>query len=394
MPSPSEPTSPARRAAALRFIILLGMVSLFADATYEGARSIHGPFLKNLGASASAVGLVAGLGEFFGFALRLFSGALADRTRAYWTITILGYAMNLFAVPALAFAGNWEMAALLVILERTGKSLRAPARDVLLSEAAHDVGSGWGFGLHAAFDQTGAVIGPLFVAWSVARTGGYGPAMLWLAIPAGVSLLALLVARANSPVSAPELSPVEETKAFPKVFWVYITAAALLAIGYCDFPIIAFHLEKTRLAKPSTIPLLYAFAMAMNGSTALLFGRLYDRLGLTALSLGLLISALALPLEFLGGAGAAIAGVACWGTGMGAMDAILRAGISKVVSMNKRGRAFGVFNAIYGAAWLAGSSAMGLLYEHSILALVALGIVAQGASAVLFFSLRGKLSAK
>jgi len=371
---------------------MLGMVSLFADITYEGARSIHGPYLRGLGASAAVVGLVAGLGEFFGFSLRLASGILADRTRAYWTITILGYMMNLFAVPALAFAGNWEMAALLVIAERAGKSLRAPARDVLLSEAANEVGQGWGFGLHAAFDQVGAVLGPLFVAWSVAREGGYKPAMLWLAIPAVLALMALLVARANDPSLKPEeLSSKPEQRAFPPVFWTYIVAAALLAFGYCDFPIIAFHLEKTGLAKAASIPLLYSLAMAMNGIMALVFGRLYDRLGLAALSLGLVISAMSLPLEFLGGTAASIAGVVCWGTGMGSMDAILRAGISKVVSMNKRGRAFGVFNAIYGAAWLGGSALMGLLYERSILTLVIVGVAAQGAAAVVFFSLRHKL---
>lgn len=387
----AQPASSSKRAAALRFVVMLGIVSLFADVTYEGARSIHGPFFRGLGASAAVVGLVAGLGEFFGFSLRLASGILADRTRAYWTITIFGYVMNLLAVPALAFAGNWETAALLVIAERTGKSLRGPARDVLLSEAANEVGQGWGFGLHAALDQVGAVVGPLFVAWSVAREGGYKPAMLWLAVPAILALLALLLARANDPTTKPEQSSTLEQKSFPRVFWIYIVAASLLAFGFCDFPLIAFHLEKTGLAQAASIPLLYALAMAMNGVMALVFGRLYDHLGLLALSLGLGISALALPLEFLGGSGASIAGIVCWGTGMGSMDAILRAGISKVVSMNKRGRAFGVFNAIYGAAWLGGSASMGLLYDRSILALVVLGIAAQAAAATLFFSLRHKL---
>ena len=97
--------SPQERASALRFIVCLGFVSLFADMTYEGARSIMGPFLKDLGASATQVGLIAGFGEMLATSLRLFSGRFADRTRAYWTITILGYAVNVIAVPALAFAG-------------------------------------------------------------------------------------------------------------------------------------------------------------------------------------------------------------------------------------------------------------------------------------------------
>jgi MFS family permease len=377
----------------MKFIICLGIVSLFADITYEGARSISGPFLMGLGATAAQVGFVAGFGEFLGYALRLFSGMLADRTRAYWTITIVGYAVNLFAVPLMAFAGNWPMAALLVAAERTAKGLRAPSRDVLLSEAAHRVGRGWGFGLHAAMDQTGAVLGPLFVAWSVARANGYGPALLRLAIPAGCAIGALLIARMFD-ITGASAAPVKRNEqALPRVFWIYVMAAGLLAAGYADFPIVAFHFQKTGLVKPAVIPLLYSVAMAANGITAPLFGKLYDRLGLVVLPAGILASMAALPLNFFGGIDSALLGVFCWGTGMGAMDAVLRSGISQIVSMDKRGRAFGLFNAVYGAMWLAGSSTMGLLYERSIVALVILGVVAQVASAAIFFGLRERLRA-
>ena len=381
----------------MRFIVCLGIVSLFADVTYEGARSITGPFLLNLGASATEVGFIAGLGEFIGYGLRLVSGALADRTRAYWTITIAGYSVNLFAVPALAFAGNWPTAALLVAAERTAKGLRAPARDVLLSEAAHRVGRGWGFGLHAAMDQTGAVIGPLFVAWAVSRNLGsanaYAPALLRLAIPAACALAALLVARSFDITGARQAPPAApKTEPLPRVFWIYVAAAGLLAAGYVDCPIIAYHFEKTALASPATIPLLYAVAMAVNGITAPVFGRLFDRYGLAVLSAGILVSLLALPLDFLGGLTAAIAGVACWGAGMGVMDATLRAGVSQLIPLERRGWAFGVFNAGYGACWLAGSSIMGLLYDRSIGALVVLGMAAQAAAAMMFFTLRGRLT--
>ena len=161
--SAAAQVAPLNRKTAVRFIVCLGVVSLFADMTYEGSRSILGPYLKDLGAGATQVGIIAGLGEMLGFALRLFSGRLADRTRAYWPIVFLGYGLNVLVVPALAFVGNWQAAALLVIAERTGKSLRGPARDVLLSEATKEVGHGFGFGLHAAMDQTGAVLGPLLV---------------------------------------------------------------------------------------------------------------------------------------------------------------------------------------------------------------------------------------
>ncbi len=384
--------SKEERAVALRFIVCLGVVSLFADMTYEGAYSIIGPFLKDLGATATQVGIIAGLGEMIAASLRYFSGKLVDRTRAYWGVAIFGYVLNLVVVPAMAFAGNWQMAALLVVMERTGKSLRGPARDVLLSEATGKVGHGWGFGLHAAMDQTGAVLGPLLMVAAVARTEHFGPAFLRLAIPAGAALAALLAARAvypNAGVTTPK--PVKQ-QALPKVFWMYVAAAGVLACGFVDFPLLAYHFQKTAIARPAVIPLLYAGAMGVNGLTALIFGKLFDRYGIQILTFGLFVSLFALPLGFLGGPTGAVAAVACWAVGLGVQDATLRSGIAQVVSMNKRGTAFGAFNGVYGIAWFLGSATMGLLYDHSLLALVLFGMVAQATAAIMFYRLRNRIS--
>jgi MFS family permease len=381
-----------QRPRAVRFIVCLGIVSMFADITYEGARSVLGPFLHDLGASAKQVGIIAGIGEMLAASLRFFSGRLADRTRAYWTITIVGYGVNLIAVPALAFAGQWWIAAILVALERTGKSIRGPARDVLLSEATATVGHGWGFGLHAALDQTGAVIGPLIVAVTVLKSHAFGPAFLGLALPAGAAVAALLVARAWFPAQGAAAPQQIEQSTFPKVFWIYITASGLLACGFVDFALLSYHFQNTGVVGPALIPLLYSGAMAVNAITAPLFGRLFDRFGIVMLSIGTLISMLSLPLGFLGGPAAAMAGVACWATGIGAQDAILRSGIAQVVSMNKRGSAFGAFNGLYGVMWFVGSAAMGVLYDRSITALVSFGLAMQLIAAATFFWLRGRLS--
>ena len=383
--------SQQERKSAFRFIVALGFVSLFADMTYEGAHSVIGPLLKDLGATATEVGIIAGFGEMIAASLRYFSGRLADRTQAYWTITTLGYFLNLVVVPGLAFAGNWQAAALLVVAERTGKSLRGPARDVLLSEATEVVGHGSGFGLHAAMDQTGAVLGPLLVAASVARTHHFGSAFLLLAVPAAAAFIALLFARwARSNKGTPPPAPAR--KDLPNVFWIYVGAAGLLALGFVDFPLLAFHFQKNSLTSPEMIPLLYAGAMGVNGVTALIFGRLFDRFGIQIISIGILVSLLALPFGFLDGTSGVYISVACWATGLGAQDATLRSGISEVVSMNKRGTAFGAFNAAYGVLWFLGSVAMGVLYDFSLVALVAFGICAQALAAVVFIWLRWPLA--
>jgi MFS family permease len=374
----------------MRFIVCLGIVSLFADMTYEGAHSIIGPYLRDLGATAFQVAMIAGIGEMLAASLRLFSGRFADRTRAYWLITFCGYSMNVLAIPALAFAPTWQLAAILIVAERTGKALRGPARDVLLSGATQEVGHGWGFGLHSIMDQTGAVIGPLLMVAAVARSHHFGPGFLWLAFPAVGTLIALLAARVLNPEHTGK-TKVQSEQMLPRVFWLYVIAAGLLACGMVDFPLLAYHFQGAQMATAVEIPLLYAVAMGVNGITALIFGRLFDRFGLNTLVFGIFFSMLALPLGFLGGPTGAIASVACWATGLGAQDACLRSGIATVVSMNKRGGAFGSFNGVYGVMWFIGSAVMGLLYSRSLIGLVVFGVATQLIAAVMFFRLRGMI---
>jgi predicted MFS family arabinose efflux permease len=180
------------------FIILLGIVSLFGDVTYEGARSVAGPYMATLGASASTVGLVAGIGEFAGYALRLASGYLVDRTKTYWLLTFVGYGL-LLSIPLLAFAGHWQLAAVLIILERIGKAIRSPARDTMLSYAAKGVGRGWGFAVHEALDQIGAIVGPIVFSLVFLFHGGYREGFTLLWIPALLTLVVLTIARKKVP---------------------------------------------------------------------------------------------------------------------------------------------------------------------------------------------------
>ena len=379
------------RKAAIKFIVCLGMVSLFADMTYEGAYSIMGGFLKDLGATAAEVGIIAGVGEMIAASLRYFSGRLADRTRAYWTLALAGYAMNLLVVPALAFVGTWQAAAILIIAERTGKALRGPARDVLLSDATAKVGHGWGFGLHAAMDQTGAVAGPVLMFITVGRLHNFAPAFLRLAAPALLAFVAMLAARIVYPQNKGTPPARKDTSVLPKVYWIYVAAAGVLALGFLDFPLLSFHFENAKIVDKQYIPLLYALAMGVNGLTALIFGRLFDKYGIVVLAWGILISMLSLPLGFLGGAVAITVGVCCWALGLGVQDASLRSGIAQLVSMNKRGTAFGTFNAVYGIMWFIGSATMGLLYDHWIGALVIFGLAAQVTAAGMFFWLKKPL---
>jgi MFS family permease len=365
---------------ALHFVVLLGVVSLFADMTYEGARSITGPFLAVLGASGAAVGVVAGLGELIGYGLRLVSGHLADRTGRYWLITWAGYALNVAAVPLLALAGRWETAAVFMVAERIGKAVRTPARDAMLSHATHRLGHGFGFGLHEALDQTGAVCGPLSVALVLAVGGGYPAAFAVLVVPAAITLGVLSAAWRLFPHPQQleeQRSDLPARDQFPRTFWLYAAASGFIAAGFVDWPLVAYHLQKQGVIAARSIPIFYAVAMGTSAAAALVFGRLFDRVGSGVIGISVFISALCAPLVFLGGPILALLGIACWGIGMGAQESVLRAMIAGMVSAPRRGAAYGVFNASFGAAWFAGSALLGVLYDVSLAGLVAFSIVAQ-----------------
>ncbi len=367
------------RESALKFIVLMGIVSLFADMTYEGARSITGPYLAVLGASGTTVGVVAGFGEFIGYGLRLVSGYISDRTGRYWTLTILGYAVNLLAVPMLALAGRWEVAAFLIVIERMGKAIRTPARDAMLSHATDKIGRGWGFGLHEAMDQVGAVLGPVIVAAFLYLNGGYRAGFAFLLVPALMAMAVLLVSRFlyPHPRDFEARTPKFEAAGIQRVFWLYLAGAGFIAAGYADFPLIAYHFEKMSVANENWIPVFYAVAMGVDAISALIFGRLFDRIGVSVLVISSLISMLFAPLVFLGGFYYALSGMVLWGIGMGAQESVMRAAIAEMVPADRRGSAYGIFNTGFGVSWFLGSALMGMLYDMSIPALIAFSMSIQ-----------------
>ena len=375
------------RTRAVTFIILLGAISLFADMTYEGARSITGPYLGALGVTATTIGIVAGLGELVGYAVRLGSGYLADASGRYWAVTIFGYVLNLFAVPLLALAGNWQIAVVLIIAERMGRAVRSPPRDAMLSHAAGQTGLGWGFGLHQALDQTGAVVGPLLVSGLLFLGHDFRAAFAVLLAPAVVSISLVLAARLSFPQPRDfELAPPPlDTTGLAPSFRVYLVAVALIAAGYADFALIAYHFGKASVMPATWIPIVYAIAMAVDGAAGLALGSLFDRIGLRAMILATLISAAAAPLVFLGGFAAAVLGMACWGIGTGAQESVMRATVSQLAPQHRRATAFGIFNAVYGVAWFAGSVLLGVLYDLSIVMVAMVSMALQALAVPVLF---------
>jgi hypothetical protein len=365
--------------SALAFVVAFGVVSLFADMAYEGMRGITGPYLALLGASGAAVGIIAGTGELFGYLLRLASGRLVQRTGAYWPITLAGYALQMAAVPAMALTGSWQAAAAFIILERTGKALRNPAANTMMSRAGEQIGQGWAFGLHEALDQTGALIGPLITALVLARHGHYSDAFLWLGVPAVMTVLVVTSVSLRFPYAG-NVSPkagAQEATTLPRTFWLYAASAGLVAFGFADWPLIAYHFAQVKTVTPALVPVLYAGAMGATGIGALAFGRWFDRIGFAVLIPAIVIAAVTAPLVFLGSKWFAIGGAVCWGVALGMETSALNAGVARLVPDAMRASAFGIFSAVFGIAWFAGSAALGALYDVSLTALVIVSIAAE-----------------
>ncbi|MHB1553312.1 MAG: MFS transporter [Acidimicrobiales bacterium] len=377
-----------RGSAALRFVVVVGVMSFFADFTYEGSRSMVGQYMGMLGAGALAISMVSGFGTLLGYGLRLLSGPGADRTGKYWPITIAGYVLQMSVVPLLALAGSWEVAAVLIVAERVGKAIRNPPRDAMLSHAAEEIGYGWAFGLHEALDQFGATFGPLFVALMLlVFHHDYKVAFALLAVPAVIELSLLAVARLSYP-NPSELSAgkakLTTTDRMPRAFWVYLGAAALVGAGFADFPLIAYHFERSRIVSTELVPVFYAVAMAVGGAGSLVFGRLFDRFGMKLLVPLTLLSAVYAPLVFLGGFWAGLAGVGHWGGGTGVQESIIPAAVARMVSRDRRASAFGIFTGGYGVAWFAGSTVIGVLFGVSLPVVVVFAMVSEVAALPFF----------
>jgi MFS family permease len=382
-------------------------VSLFADLCYEGMRSGIGPYLALMGASGTAVGIVSGTGEAVGYALRYWSGSLADRTHAYWAITISGYAVNLVAVPLLALAGGWPMVAALVAFERMGKGFRSPAKSTLTSFAASDLGAGRAFAINEAMDQVGGLLGPLAVAgvlaWKGETLSGFGWAFVLLAVPAAISVAVLLRARRlyPDPRQIEGDQPADAAAKLGPSYRIYLLGVALVAIGLADWPLLAYHLEKANVLDAKWLPIAYSAAMGFDGLVSLSAGLWFDknraRGGTGAAVLATFVIAGAAYAVFAFESSAtlrvfAIAGVALWSLVHAATNSIGKAMIAALVPRAQRGRAYGTYYLVFGIAWWAGSVLLGALYDRSHLAagVTASGALVLGAAVVMWSGWRVK----
>jgi MFS family permease len=384
-----------------KFVLWFGVASMFADITYEGARSITGPYLASLGASATLVGAITGVGEAIGQSGRLVSGPLADKTRAYWGLALGGYFLTAISVPLLGLTSILWIVTGLILAERAGKALRRPAKDVMLSHATSAIGRGKGFAVHEALDQFGAVVGPLAVAGMFALTGHYAPTFAMLAVPGlGVIVLLLWLRRSvpDPSVYEPSAAVVTPTPApvgrkakrrnrltLGRPYWWYLAFVSLTTIGYSTFGVLSYHLVKENLVATAIVPVIYAGAMAVDGLAALAVGALFDNIGRRVLLVVPFLSAAVPVFAFSGHVATAVMGILIWAVVLGVQESVLRAAVADLIPVERRGTAYGYFATALGLAALVGGVMTGALYQTSLPLLIAVVATIEGLAVVLFF---------
>ena len=374
----------------MRFVVAFGIVSMLADFVYEGARAITGPYLATLGASALAVGFITGFGEAVALVFRLLTGRLSDRTGRHWALSIAGYAITVIAVPLLAVTTALWPAAALVVAERFGKAVRTPARDTMLAQAGTAGGRGKAFALHEALDQSGALLGPLLVAAMIA-VSGYQLGFAVLAVPGALALLTLAWLRRAVPTPSDyehtSVSAAAESGRLPRMFWLYSAFTAVSMAGFATFGVLAYHLQVQRVLAPPLIPVVYAAAMGAAALAAVASGHLYDRIGLRGLVLALPLAAAVPFLSFSTVPALVWLGAIVWGAAMGIHESTLRAAVADLVPSARRGTGYGIFTAVYGLSWLAGSTIIGGLYAVSTASVAVFTVAAQAIALILFLPL-------
>lgn len=399
-----------------RAVVTLGLVSLAADMVYEGMRSVAGPFLGSLGASALTVGLVTGAGEAVALVLRLVTGSWADRRQRHWRLTVVGYAMTAVCVPLLAVApfvggAGVAVAATLILLERTGKAIRSPAKSALLARMTARTGRGRGFAVHKALDQVGAFTGPLLLTGVVALTGVLWPGFVLLAVPGVVAmlLLALLARRVPSLTGPDPDEPAPTTPAptspaptrgrrigagalglhLPGSFHVFSLAVALSTVGLMTFGVISYRFVEAGLVPLAAVPLVYALGMAVQAVAALVTGELFDRWGAGVLLVVPLLVTGVPWLVFADALVAVLVGVGVWGFATGVQDSTVKAHVADLVPGPQRATAYGVFAAVQGLGALAGGALAGALAtgQAGTLAWI-IAVLQLGAFALLWSTLR------
>jgi|ECHhosMinimDraft_1075155.scaffolds.fasta_scaffold03867_1 Major Facilitator Superfamily. len=364
----------------IAIIILFGIVSMLADITYEGARSVIPQYLGYLGADLAFVGFLGGMAEFSSYLLRFASGFIASRYGFLWGLTISGYALTGLSIALLSISTNWLYASTFTITERIAKGLRTPPRDALISRIAKQGRSGRAFGIHGALDQIGAIIGPSIAAYML-FTYYFSPILFFtLSIFAFISVIILLYTRSIYPKDI-ETTVKKISLGFLRgPITRYVVSVSLPAIGTVSIFIAIYWIGRL----DPLLGIIYFIAIQfIQIIGSVLLGELYDKIGIKAIYVYYLIAPLITfgflinQLFFL------LIGVVL------ALEESIQRAIVGDMAKDKEAIAYGYYHLIYGLASATGGYLVGYLAQNSlIIQLTMLSIILSLVGALVFSTVR------
>ncbi len=357
-----------------RPVWFLGLTSLFTDAATEMIYPLLPVYLSRvLGASAVSLGIIEGVAEGVNSLLKVISGYWSDRVQRRRPIVIAGYTLSSLARPFIAITTTWPQVLLIRALDRVGKGIRGAPRDVLLARFATPTTRGRIYGFHRAMDHTGAIVGPLVATVILLfAPDRYRLLFALTAIPGAIAVALLFLVDEDAGVEPRTIEPRTTTNYKPptthRLPARVITLLGVLLVFGLGNSADAFLLLRLSeaLGGATYVPLLWAAIHVVKASLSTWGGGLSDRFGRKQLIIaGWMIYALVyFGFALSTGAAAFIGWFLFYGVYFAFAEGAEKALIADLTPMERRGAAFGWYNAVTGSGALIASIVFGELYEH------------------------------
>jgi MFS family permease len=388
MPGDSPPRS---RTGLPKTVVRLGWVSFLTDVSSEMIVPLLPAFLATLsGVPAAALGWIEGVADATASFVKILSGKWTDRAKAKKPLVFLGYGLSSLARPLIGLAPGWPTIVLIRFFDRVGKGVRTAPRDTMIAAAAPPERRGAAFGLHRAFDNAGAVLGPLLAAGLVGWMGlSFRTVFLLAAIPAALSLLVLAFGvreeekislkvntagagdaphdarRGSPPPSLPlEESSSSSSSSLPPVFWRTAGVFALFALAASSDTFLLLKAKEIGIAA-AWLPILWAFSNAVKSLFSTWGGGLSDRFGRKRLLFvaWTLYAVCYAGFAFVSSPGPLVALVGIYSLYYSLSEGTEKALVADLVGPEHRGRAFGWMNGLIGFAALPASVVFGMIWQ-------------------------------
>lgn len=367
IPTAVNATRPVRLLDLPRPVWLLGWVSLATDAASEAIYPLLPFFLTHvLGAGALSLGLVEGAAEAVNSGLKVLSGRAADRAASKRPLVLLGYSISSAVRPLIALASSWPHVLAVRMTDRFGKGIRGAPRDAMLASWATPETRGRVYGFHRAMDHAGAVLGPVlasaFLLW---RPGDYRTLFALTIVPGVTAVLLILLVREEpaAPAARAERRAPVAGASLPPRLRAFFAVLVLFTLGNSTDAFLILRLTEAA-GSPGVIPLLWAALHVVKASLSVVGGTLSDRIGRRSVIAGGWTMYAAVYAGFAWST--SLASLVVWfllyGVYFGLTEGTEKALVADLAPAERRGWAFGVYNAVLGIGGLAASVLFGAVW--------------------------------